>query len=363
MRYRLTGPFKLKGKANYYLRAWDRIAKRNNWWSTGSRNRDVARALLLRYQLADAEGREPRALQCLTFADACAAWLKDMRATTSRQTVRTPMHMARAFWLPEFGRLPLGAITSRELADYLERRRVTSITEKKPHGLSATTLNNERKYLAALWNWAILNDHATKNPVKAVPRFSGEKKKRTRYISKEEERRLLEKCAEPDTKNGRTYHRPPWLHLLVLLAIRTGLRRGSLLALQWQDIDFNAGRWRIAAHKSKTREDYNVPIAPSVLAALLAHRGGEEIDPAGKLFTIDEESVKNPFMRACRRANLQLTFHDLRRCFINRAREAGIPIDVVMRLSSHRSMRTVMEHYREIADRDLESAVRSIDNL
>src|SRR5215471_5794752 len=82
---------------------------------------------------------------------------------------------------------------------------------------------------------------------------------RVRCLTSEERTRLLREC--------RASHNP-WLHLLVLLALSTGCRRGELFALRWQDVDLDRGLLRLAATKNRDRRA--VPIPQVALAPLRA---------------------------------------------------------------------------------------------
>jgi len=63
-----------------------------------------------------------------------------------------------------------------------------------------------------------------------------------------------------------------------------------------------------------------------------------------------------------RKAEFQgLWFHDLRRSFVTRARKAGIPGSVVMRMSGHRT-RAVFERYNVVDESDLRIAARTLEN-
>ena len=82
----------------------------------------------------------------------------------------------------------------------------------------------------------------------------------------------------------------------------------------------------------------------------------------GLVFNLSfETKVRKPFMNAVKRAKLSLTFHDLRRIFMNRLWDRGVSIDTAMALTGHRSLVTVMQHYRKVSDRELVEAVRLME--
>jgi integrase len=86
------------------------------------------------------------------------------------------------------------------------------------------------------------------------------------------------------------------------------------------------------------------------------------LGPAATVFGLSPDAdIKGSFQTAVKRAGLELTFHDLRRVFLNRCRERGISIETAMALSQHRSLATVLKHYREVPQGDLEEAVKKLE--
>lgn len=127
-------------------------------------------------------------------------------------------------------------------------------------GLSPATVN---RYLSALskafsnavqeWHW--LRDNPLRNISKAE-----EPRGRVRYLDDEERARLLEACRKSEYKP---------LYLMVLFAMTTGMRRGELVGLRWQDIDLER---RIAVlQNTKNGDRRSVPIVPEVAALLREH--------------------------------------------------------------------------------------------
>ena len=87
---------------------------------------------------------------------------------------------------------------------------------RKDEGAKPATINRELAMLSKAFNLAIREWEWLKhNPVSKVP-FEKEHNKRDRWLSDEEEKRLLEFC-------------PDCLREIVVFALNTGLRQNELL--------------------------------------------------------------------------------------------------------------------------------------
>ena len=90
------------------------------------------------------------------------------------------------------------------------------------------------------WQWS--ND----NPARRI-RKSRESQGRTRYLSEDERKALLEACQKS---------RNPYLYTVVVLAITTGARRGELLSLRWSDVGLKRGTADLSDAKIERHERY-----------------------------------------------------------------------------------------------------------
>lgn len=162
--------------------------------------------------------------------------------------------------------------------------------------------------------------------------FSERDNLKERVLTEAEEVRLLAAC---------TAHLKP----IVAFALNTGMRRGEILGLRWDQVDPKARTVR--AVKTKSGRDRVIPLNDVAADILKAQRGkttGEYVFPStsgvGRL-----KDVKTAFHSACRKAGiLGLRFHDLRHTFASRLIQRGADIVAVQKLLGHYSV-TMTERY------------------
>jgi integrase len=118
-----------------------------------------------------------------------------------------------------------------------------------------STINWELQIISKIFSLAIRYGVTQINPCIQVTLLP-ENNKRVRYLLDEEEHQLL------SVLTGPRGHLLP----LVVIAIGTGMRRGDLFNLTWEQIDFQRGL--ISEPNSKTGRDYSVPMNEDVKATL-----------------------------------------------------------------------------------------------
>lgn len=195
--------------------------------------------------------------------------------------------------------------------------------------------------------------------VREAPRFelAREEKGRLRYLEREEAARLLDACRGSQN---------PYLHAIVTVALYTGMRKGEILGLTWDRVDFARGTLVLVQTKGGEPRDLSMPQAVyTVLADLRAARNGAE--PTGYVFCKPDGrawgAITTAFSVALRKAQITgFRFHDLRHTFASWLVMDGVPLAAVKELLGHASL-TMTMRYAHLSPARLRDAVGRLDRL
>lgn len=230
-------------------------------------------------------------------------------------------------------------------------------TARRKAGVRPTTVNRDLNDLRAMLARAVQWQHLKAHPLATVKPERIDRRANVRYLSADEEGRLLMALAARDERlrEGRTsanawrdargYEALPALgpyadHLtpLVLLALHTGLRRGELFALAWPDVNLDAARLTVRGQTAKTGQTRHVPLNAVALTALRTWGARAE----GYVFPSPDNSarpltdVKTAWLEVLKRASIVgFRFHDLRHTFASKLVQAGVDLAVVRELLGH----------------------------
>lgn len=223
------------------------------------------------------------------------------------------------------------------------------LADLRRKGSSPGSVNRYRSRLSSMMNRAIAWGYIEKNPVRMIGRLK-EEKLPDRYLLPDEFQALLAAC-------------DPELRALVHLAAVTGMRRGELLSLCWEDIDLDRGYLMIRAANSKTSEGRTVPLNGEARGVLSSLKG----DSSNQVFPFRsfprprwEEAIRklgwhetnNPRLRNWR-------FHDLRHTCASWLVMADVPMSKVAKILGHKELKTT-QRYAHLADSSLVEAVERI---
>lgn len=142
--------------------------------------------------------------------------------------------------------------------------------------------------------------------------------------------------------------RNPLIRVIIELALSTEMRRGELLALRWEDIDWQNRSAVIRDPKNNTAR--HVPLSKRSLKLLDGiERRGDQI------FPISPNAFRLTWERVRRRAMLSdLHFHDLRHEAVSRFFEIGLTAPEVASISGHRDPRMLFRYAHPMRSRVLQ---------
>jgi excisionase family DNA binding protein len=236
---------------------------------------------------------------------------------------------------PFFGNVELSKVTPLMIEEYKIERLKQGVKKKgaTKKKLENSSLNRELSCLRKIFNVAIDWGYANDNPVRKVKFFSENCNLRERVLTEEEEKQLFEAAT-------------PHLKPILAVALFTGMRRGEVLKLKWQHVDFE--KREIIVVESKSGKARTLPINSFLFHLLYCLRlqdGKSEFvfanPETGKPFV----DIKRAFNGACERVGIKdLRFHDLRHTFASRLARNGVDLNTVKELMGHASITTTQRY-------------------
>ena len=273
--------------------------------------------------------------------------------------------------IPDLGHVLLKHLKTTSIQSW-----VNDLSEKK--GLSPKSVRNIYLNLKAALNKAVVLGMLPYNPCEGVVLPKPQKYKATIYTVQEMNHLL-------DVARGTDMFIP------VLLATKLGLRRGEVLALKWEHVDFEKGIVHIRENKVITENGAltkapksaagirDITVGKSVLAELKhAHAQynrnklamGEKFKNSGHVFSQKDgseyrpESLTRMWRRFLEKNELKsIRFHDLRHSCATAMLEAGIDPKTVQTRLGHADISMTMNIYAHCTPNMDRNAAQKLDDL
>jgi integrase len=297
--------------------------------------------------LAGTYGRQEEKREVPTLAKFAEEFI-DGYATSNNKpsTVEAKRMLLKCHILPAFGRRRLDEITARDIERFKG--------DRLKAGLQPKTVNNVltalRKMLALAVEWELISHVPAIKWLKAPkPKFD--------FLTFEEAERLVA-AAEP-----------AWA-AMIMVALRTGLRHGELMALRWDDVDVVAGRlvvsrsvWKGKVGLPKNGRTREIPLSKDAVAAFKAarHLKGELVFSNADGTFFRKGQCKHPLWRACKRAGLRrIGWHVLRHTFASHLVMRGVAMKAVQELMGHSTMEMTLR-YAHLSPEVRRDAVTQLD--
>lgn len=306
----------------------------------------------------------------LTLKDWVSEWETHRLRDSERKETTQELHrsLARNHIVPS----PIGGMPLSEIKTVHLTRFMGSLQEK---GLSESTRRNIYAVAKAIFQDAVNDGLISRSPMFQVkrPRMT---RKEARFLTTPEVMLVLESL-----KDSR--YLPP-----ITLAALTGMRRGEVLALHWDDIDFEASSLRVRATVSRVQgrlvrtepktenSRRSIPLSPSAAELLRQRRlaqsqerlrAGERWTRNDYVFTsesgspLDGRNMLRAFQSACERLGIEgAGIHSLRHFAATSLLDSKVPVLVVSRLLGHSSMAITADVYGHVID---DTARGAMDHL
>ena len=167
---------------------------------------------------------------------------------------------------------------------------------------------------------------------------------------------------------------------LYYVEVATGLRRGELLGLKWEDINFEHGNLRVKRQIAringevmeaplKTKNAYRtLPLADDTIQVLNQQRkktgSSPWVFPSPTGGPISPDSVLHMLHRVLKRAGLpKVRFHDLRHTFATLALQNGVDVKTVSGMLGHFSAGFTLDTYAHVTTAAQKEAARTIEKV
>jgi integrase len=297
----------------------------------------------------------------LTFEQYAQRWLKQHAEVELKpSTVDSYSQLLRLYVLPFFGPMQVTAIRRDQVKDFLG--------EWSAKGeLSRNTLRLMLCTLRVILNHAVEDKIINHNPAEKLGRFTRTQKPKhqAEAMTREEAQAFLEAAQE-------SY---PQFYALFLMALRAGLRKGELIAVNWGDIQFGTSQddpnryilvQRNHVHGKfttpKSKKSRRVDLSRELRRVLLELRDKHMLEAfmSGKASIADDlvfpskvGTVIDPnnlvhyhFLPCLERAGLRrFRFHDLRHTFGSLLIQDGASLAYVKDQMGHSSIQVTVDTY------------------
>ena len=232
-------------------------------------------------------------------------------------------------YLSKFGKRKLSSIKHEE---------IDRLHKKIGREVGIVTANIVLKLLHVMFNKAINEWRIWKgeNPAHGIAKFP--EQSRDRFLQSDELPKFFQAVAQEENETIRDY---------VLMSLLTGARRSNVLAMRWQDINFERAEWRIEETKNGTPQ--TVALSPEAIEILQNRSPSDNtifvFPGSGRDGHLMEP--KKGWKRILERAGIDnLRIHDLRQTLGSWQAKTGASLAIIGKSLNHKNQNTTAIYAR-----------------
>jgi integrase len=259
---------------------------------------------------------------------------------------------------------------------------------KREEGNKASSVNRVVASLKSVFSWGMKNGLFEANPLALItPLKERDSETIVRFLSEEEYNRLEAALIrrEERMRQGRDNHNnwrdergyelkpkisgefADFLRPAVLLSLNTGIRRGALFALRWEDVDLGRQIITLRADDAKSGKTSRLPLSDDAIDILSSWKAQSKntapdalIFPSPKTGEVMGEP-KNAWKNVLKDAGIEnFRWHDLRHTFASWLVMRGVDLNTVRELMGHTDMKMTMR-YAHLAPESKLNAVQVLN--
>ncbi len=224
--------------------------------------------------------------------------------------------------------------------------------------LAKKTVKNHKIIINRIFHFAVVQGYIKHNPAidAELPRNLRQAIRRPATVAEED---IIKRSAD--------------VWLLPYLALTTGMRKGEMLGLKWEDVDLDANvihvrrsiyyapRPMVKAPKTEAGIR-KIPIIAPLRAELESRKG----DPKHYIFGGESPMTHKAYVYAYKKFKQQTgitaTAHQLRKSFATMAVDSNVPPDVLKTIIGHKDISTTLNIYAEVRDYRLAEAQKLLES-